>query len=74
MHELLFIVSLHSQGSFWKYFILSFQNDEKGIRCKSGTVPAAVSPLFREISLSQSLPLVKYWEGAIERDESEDLP
>lgn len=47
---------MHPQGSYLELFNLPKR--EKGIRCKSGTVPAAVSPLFREMSLSHSLPLV----------------
>ena len=55
------------------------EQDEKGIRCKTGAVPAAVNPICTltdcVVELEKPLfPKKREWEGINKRDKPEDLP
>lgn len=57
---------------------MSHEHDEKGIRCKTGAVPAAVNPNRKKrFVLLNYQPLFRRktdWEGINNRDKPEDLP
>jgi hypothetical protein len=50
-----------------------FARDEKGIRCETGAVPAAVS-LNRKIFRNLATVGANRWEGIGKQGEPEDLP
>lgn len=59
------------------YLIDCINRYEKGIRCKSGTIPVAVIPLqliICKVLLESATTVLSGWEGIHQSEKSEDLP